>query len=433
MDADFKSWVLKRRIAQLGNKFDWDGFTSNPKVNLKLVQENMDKPWNWALFATCFLGDIVRGIPLSQYDIVTDVPVDFCIENGRNALKGKLIANEKFFAYHKAKGFTLRDVDIKHNRKVNIEHMIKYKTSQTDWYDFSSNHNCTFQIVLDYPDKNWDWQVLSEKIDFVHIKNHMNLPWIWSHVSNNNKVCIQDVIDMQHMPWEFKMLSKFINFDDILAHKDLFAWDWKFASWNLTLRLEHIINNSDLPWDWLALVEHKCVTFQDILKYDHLPWGSKGSFAVRYNINDNPNTTLEDMNHHPNFKWQSCFMWKKKAFDINWILRYPASLHFNKFPASRHSGIKWKDVQTYPHLPWCYRGLSVNYNVPIISILARTHLDWDWDEVCKRHDFLDPYNEHEARKYLAIKKICNQIYESFTNPAYLMCKKRLSKEFAGLE
>lgn len=73
-------------------------------------------------------------------------------------------------------------------------------------------------------------------------------------------------------------------------------------------------------------------------------------------------------------------------------------------PLSRHSGIKWEDVKKYPKLLWCYHGLSMNPNVPMSSILARTDLKWNWMEVCKRPDFLYPINEHEARKYFATKK-----------------------------
>lgn len=203
----------------------------------------MDKPWTWSAFGTCFLGDIVSGIPLSKHDVVTDISVDFCIENGHHALKG----------------FTLRDCGIKHNRKVTIDHMLKYNTSNVDWHDFSSNPNCTFEIVLNYPNKNWDWQVLSEKIQFApYIKNNPNLPWKWSFVSNNKSVCIQDIIDLSEKSWDFKKLSKFINMDDMFDHMNI-PWDWEYGSYNSTLRLEHVINNPNLPWDWKTLV--RCKTF----------------------------------------------------------------------------------------------------------------------------------------------------------------------------
>lgn len=446
MEYDFKAWVLRRRIAQIGDNFNWDAFTRNPRVDLKLVQENMDKPWNWALFGTCFIQDVLyEPLDKSKLTEITDVTVDFCIENGRHALGNRLATvNKKFIQIHKSKGFTLKHLGIKYNRKVTIEHMLKYKTSHKDWYDFSSNPNCQFINILQYPDKSWDWQTLSQRIPFSDIKTRLDFPWIWTLISSNKSVTIQDIIEFHHMPWDFKRLSIIINAEDMLNHPE-FAWNWAFASLNPTVTLEHILKYRDLEWDWEALIKNEHVTFEDILKHDDLPWGSNASYAVRYAINKNPNLTLMDITEHPMIpykecfqnnteymRWQSCFMWEKKAFDINWILLHPQALIFNQYPASRHAGIKWQDVKKYSQLPWCYRGLSMNPNIPLISILARSHLRWDWHEICRRIDFLEPLNEHEARKYLATRKICNQIMQSFTNPEYLMCRKRLAKEFSGL-
>jgi hypothetical protein len=62
MDASFATWVLRRRIKQLGDKFDWGGFTANPKVTLAMVRANMDKPWNWACFGHFSLSYEVNDI-----------------------------------------------------------------------------------------------------------------------------------------------------------------------------------------------------------------------------------------------------------------------------------------------------------------------------------------------------------------------------------
>jgi hypothetical protein len=437
MDADFKSWVLQRRIKQLGDKFDWSGFTGNPDVTLKLVKENMDKPWNWALFGNHILSTVV-----------TDVPLEFYLTNGRKALAGEFgVVNFSFAKYHQ-KGFHLGHIGVRYNRKVHVEHLIKFKGTPHDWCAFSENPNFEFKHVLDYPDKCWNWEKISchPNVTFDHIQSHMNLPWNWDAVSQNTNIRLEHVMAFPALSWCWDNLSRHIAVDDIIQTKKQLPWNWAFVSLNPTLKLHHVVENATLSWSWQVLVKHRAISVADIMAHDDLPWGSNAWYNVRYDINYNPNLTLADIMAHPTLvcrspatpdkvsyaEWQECFMCEKKAFSMEWILMFPRAFFWYKYPASRHPGIKWEDVKKYHTLDWCLRGLSMNPSVPMRSILARKHLAWDWRAVCERGDFLDPLDAHEARAYLATKKICQQLYESFTNPAYLMCRRRLKKELESL-
>ena len=420
MDASFATWVLRRRIKQLGDKFDWGGFTANPKVTLAMVQANMDKPWNWACFGHFGL----------SYE-VNDIPLEFYLTNGRKAL-------------------LLGDVCIKYNRKVHIEHLIQFDGTDDDWYDFSSNPNFRFQNVLDYPDKSWDWEMISchPNVTFDDIRSHIDLPWNWKSMSKNVNIRFEHVMAFPEKAWDWHNLSKNsgISVDDIVRTKDTHQWDWKAVSVNPTLKLHHVVENATRPWAWEMVVRHHAITLQDILAHDDLPWGSNGWYSVRYDINYNPNLTLEDIIKHPKLackspvcpddvtyvEWQTCFMWQKKNFDINWILAFPKALLWNQYPASWQAGITWEDVKTHKNAGWCLRGLSMNPNVPIKSMFARKNKAWDWRAICKRADFLKPLDAHEAQLYFVTKKICRQLYESFTNPEYAMCRRRLTREFEKL-
>ena len=439
MDNDFRSWALQRRIKQLDDKFDWSGFTRNPKVTLKLLQANMDKPWNWALFGNNILSTVI-----------TDVPLEFYLTNGQKALDGEFgIVHSNFARYHQ-NGFHIGDIAVRYNRKVHVEHLVKFHGTDADWFDFSENPNFQFQNVLDYPDKCWNWAMISchPNVTFDHIQLHKDVPWDWTSVSKNVNIRLEHVMAFLEQTWDWSSLSKNagISVDDIVRTKDDLPWKWNFVSGNPTLKLHHVLENPSLPWSWEILVGHRAITIKDIMAHDDLPWGSNGWYGVRYAINYNPNLTLEDIKAHPKLvckspvcpekvsyaEWQECFMYEKNTFNIDWILMFPKVLGCYKFPASRHPNITWKDVKKYNKVGWCLKGLSMNPNIPIKSILARKKLKWDWRAVCERDDFLDPLDAQEVRRYFATKKICNQLYESFTNPAYLMCRQRLQKEFYKL-
>jgi hypothetical protein len=396
----------------------------------------MDKPWNWALFGTHILSTVT-----------TDVPLSFYLDNGRKALAGELGSVHPGFAKFHKKGFHLHHCNVAHNTKVTINHLVQYNGSRKDWYDFGQNPNFTLQNVLDHRDKFWNWQMISchPNVTFDDIQNHPDLPWDWQAVSANINISIAHIMAFPEQEWDWQNLSqnRNISVDDIMQTKDSLPWKWEYVSLNPTLTLEHIVRNQSLPWCWKALVRHPSITFKDIIAHDHLPWGSSGLYTVRYDINHNPNITLEDIRAHrrlackgPEYEtyaeWHACFMWEKKNFNIDWILMFPETLKWYPYPVSKHPGITWEDVKKHSKLPWCHKGLSANPNVPLKSILARKNLSWDWQVICERADFLDPLDVAEARRYFALKKICSQLYESYTNPTYKMCRTRLMKEFRCL-
>ena len=426
MDSDFNSWVLERRIQQLGETFSWNGFTMNPKVNLKMVQANLDKPWHWALF---------------KNNINSDIPLEFYLEQGQ-----KESINKSFWLTHK-NGFNLSHLGIKYNTKIKIEHMLQYERTPGDWYNFSSNPNFQFQYVLDYPNllDYWDWDAISEhqNVTLDMIVEHIDFPWKWKIISENKNIYFEHIQHYPNLPWDWKKLSKHPNIliEDILKTEDDFPWDWDGVSMNPNLKLKHVLAIPQYPWCWISLVKHPNITFKDILKNDHLPWGSKGNFAVRFGINFNPNLTLEDIKKNPLIEyrkqdckisyiyWQQYTMVYNKNFNINWILHFPKILQLNSLETSKNIGITWDDVQKHKHFNWNYVGLSGNPNVSIKNILSRRDIYWDWFIICARPDFLDPLDEQETREYFASKKICRTIFECFTNPEYEMCRRRLQKEF----
>ena len=60
-----------------------------------------------------------------------------------------------------------------------------------DWYAIGKNPNITMKIILDNPDKNWNWDAISENPN-VLMKDILNNPdkkWGWISISNNPFKC----------------------------------------------------------------------------------------------------------------------------------------------------------------------------------------------------------------------------------------------------
>jgi hypothetical protein len=57
------------------------------------------------------------------------------------------------------------------NPNVTFDHVLAYPDKPWDWDGLSVNPNITFDHVLAYPDKPWDWDGLSENQNFLEISD----------------------------------------------------------------------------------------------------------------------------------------------------------------------------------------------------------------------------------------------------------------------
>jgi hypothetical protein len=76
-----------------------------------------------------------------------------------------------------------------------------FKTLSTKMYD---NH----ELVIKYPDMDWDWQLLSfMKFDANFIIEHHTKPWDWMRMTNFGNVPWKAVLILPNKPWNKKTLS----------------------------------------------------------------------------------------------------------------------------------------------------------------------------------------------------------------------------------
>lgn len=79
-----------------------------------------------------------------------------------------------------------------------------------DYNDLSYNPNLTLDIVLKYPNEEWNWEIISNhpNITFEMIKLYPDLPWKWNYISVNPNINLDIVLANPEERWNHgKLLS----------------------------------------------------------------------------------------------------------------------------------------------------------------------------------------------------------------------------------
>ena len=65
-------------------------------------------------------------------------------------------------------------------------------------------------LITTYPDKPWDFRMLSSNpgITLEFIDENPNLPWSIYDLSSNPRVPFKDIYENPDLPWNFKQISK---------------------------------------------------------------------------------------------------------------------------------------------------------------------------------------------------------------------------------
>jgi hypothetical protein len=99
-----------------------------------------------------------------------------------------------------------------------------------NWSRLSFNPNLTFEFVLAYPNKAWNWKVLSRRFAFGNVLTYPDKPWDWYELGCNRS----------------------ITFDDVLKYHDK-PWGWYALSSNPRITFENVLKFPDKPWNWYAM------------------------------------------------------------------------------------------------------------------------------------------------------------------------------------
>ena len=191
-----------------------------------------------------------------------------------------------------------------------------------------------------------------------------------------------------------------ITIKDVLDNPDL-PWNWMDLSSNTSITAKDMINNPKLPWDWDCW-ESKPDTTARLINGDYISYNSESGIYNTYRILQNPNITV------------AYFRKNKRYFDRDWR------------DISCHPNITMKDIENNPDLPWEYKSVFRNPNLTVeyIEKNLKKNNSKDKEEVIyniKHNDFLlhDVVFKKQQKKY---KNYINKLLINMTNLCYPVVK-----------
>ncbi len=156
-------------------------------------------------------------------------------------------------------------------------------------------------------------------------------------------------------------------------------WNWSSLSSNENITWDIVKENIERPWDWRCLTMNKNITWEIIKENIDLPW--------------------------------------------NW------------YELSRNENITWEIVKTNIDKPWDWYGLSSNKIITWDIVKENINLPWNWlalssngNKLLSLDDKKNIVLEHHAAS--VIQRVWRMVV---SNPDYLVCKKRLLREYASLD
>jgi len=142
-----------------------------------------------------------------------------------------------------------------------------------------------------------------------------------------------------------------------------------------------------MPWDWLHVSRNPNISW-DIIKNNP----TKRWFWS--NISKNPSITLDIIQSNLVGPSETHMLWLWNWYEI-----------------SMNPNITWDIIKENPSMPWKLKLISKNPMIYELSTKKKIEI---------------------AREYFAQKRITRYWRECISNPAYLVCKRRLIREFAQL-
>ena len=165
---------------------------------------------------------------------------------------------------------------------------------------------------------------------------------------------------------------------------------------------QRIENNRDKPWNWAFLSRNPNITWDIIKQNPDKPWD--WNF-----VSSNSNITWDIIQKNPDKPWDWSYL-------------------------SSNSNITWDIIQQNPDKPWDWWNLSRNLNITWDIVQQNLDKPWNWSYLslnpsflCSEEDIFYFYTRHKSAC-----RIQMSFREANMNPKYLICQKRIYREFDEL-
>lgn len=304
-----------------------------------------------------------------------------------------------------------------------------------DKYKTSRNPNIDMKIVLDNPNFEWNFNILSSNpgITFEDMLSTPQFPWSWSQASCNPNITMEIIEQYKDLNWDRFIVCSNPNltWDYIITYLDVEACDWIALSKHPNITWEIIKNNLNYPWNWSLVFENPNLNWsyayelRNLLEsnIDDMIW-EQDMFEIdaieninRYisNFSNNPNLTWKIVCENPDIEWNYWDMANHPNIKFEHIIRNKI-LFMNWVNITINPNITWEIIKSNPKLDWFKEGFVENPN--ITWEIVEKNPQFDWSLIMRNNFKLDRERIiiEEARKHLAAFRIQTYYRNALVNP-----------------
>jgi len=236
-----------------------------------------------------------------------------------------------------------------------------------DWGIMDCNPSITINFALRHANK-MDWVSVSRfmKLNIDIILDHQNAPWVWDQLIFNPSLSLKDILSHPELPF-----SNYVQMGerDIVAHA---YW----VSKDPDITIDIILNNPMADWAWRDLSANLSIKLDDILANQQLPWISK-------TVSNRSDLTLEYLfEHYRDYPWTWHDMKILRYLTLEDILKYQPLLNeMAQGRALSFDTVNFHEVINHP-LIINKRGLISSATMTLKDILSHPEIDWFWGFIC---------------------------------------------------
>jgi hypothetical protein len=236
------------------------------------------------------------------------------------------------------------------------------------------------KLILQYPDKNWDWTCLSETniaVSSSFISKHMDLPWDLDGLVSTFpwEEILPIVLKYPEKEWHWAWISGWplsnetilllenkLNFTILSLHADLnfivshphYQWSWSNISDRIDVQLpKYVLDYPDLPWDYASLSKSPFLGTVIIEANIDKPWNWD---TLSLNVSINWNFIKKHLDKPWNWEklsMSSMTTWNIIFNNLKWKWDWKIISKYN-------SNLSWKIIKKYPQINWDFEALSKN-------------------------------------------------------------------------
>ena len=316
-------------------EFTWDWDAISHKIKGNTVLEHPDLPWNWF--------SLSQRIPMDMIIQHPDLPWDgdgICMNPTQQKYMKLMKVDSPITIQQINLLCQYTDIDIWdyiqeyqspdwNQFHVSIRPEITWERIQSnnsiwDWDGVSMNPNITIDLILEFPDKPWNWNYLSHRMSVEVIQMYPDLPWDWGILSNH--MVIPDTKLLHTYPDK--------------------PWDWGILCLHPSITPLIIEQFPDKPWDWYILSSHPNMNWDQFSKIsDELLNWNQLSVRMSFDI----------IQTFPDKPWSWSHLCKNPTIPIEWFFQHENKINWTQLSQNPQFDMEWL---TY-HKPWDIYAFSI--------------------------------------------------------------------------